>query len=36
MKKDCVNVLLSQAIKEKLHLVGGHGTETKESKSQTK
>ncbi|XP_078363340.1 bridge-like lipid transfer protein family member 2 isoform X2 [Oculina patagonica] len=36
MKKDCVNVLLSQAIKEKLHLVGGHGTETKESKSQAK
>ncbi|RMX38549.1 hypothetical protein pdam_00010221 [Pocillopora damicornis] len=36
MKKDCVNVLVSQAIKEKLHLVGGHGTETKESKSQAK
>ncbi|XP_068677612.1 bridge-like lipid transfer protein family member 2 isoform X2 [Montipora foliosa] len=36
MKKDCVNVLVSQAIKEKLHLVGGHGAETKESKSQAK
>jgi len=36
MKKDCINVLVSQAIKEKLHLVGGHGAETKESKSQAK
>lgn len=71
MKKDCVNVLVSQVntttavlcpdrqsnhkpnafvrlfvkvtrlpyfqvIKEKLHLKGGHGTETKETKAQTR
>ena len=32
---DC-RVFMFQVIKEKLHLVGGHGTETKESKSQAK